>query len=438
MNNSSLTTRTPRQSNFELLRIIAMLMIVASHWGWGMYGVNPQGSDNIYFYHMFRAFGQVGVNIFIFISGYFLVKSRFKISTVLRLCLEAVFYSLALIFANMIFELNTDLSYNFATFFKAVFFLFGGGYWFINAYIVFYLIHPFLNLLISKISQSQLLFLLCFMLSVTVIFPTLYPSFFPISGTTCNLVFFVTVYFFGAYIRLYPESFENIFVIIGGLLISGSIYFCSVLVPIKYNASSYNFQYKYNVCLFTFSLFIFLLFRKIKLGEIKIINLISSTTFGVYLLHENTIVRKTIWNDIFKIDELYKTDKFVSVSLLSVAVVFLCCSAIDLVRIYLLERPLFRLLDKRLSRFYQNAESLLPQRPIYETVSRKIPAFYLHYFVIFAVTIFSYSAEKAKLFDGMSAISLFCIGTAVFYFIWFASRAAFRKLKKQSIKHSVL
>ena len=431
MNNSTLMAKAPRQSNFELLRIIAMIMIVASHWGWGMYGVNAQGSDNIYFYNMFRSFGQVGVDIFIFISGYFLVNSKFKISSVIRLSLEVIFYALVLLFFNMIFDLNTSVVYTFSTFFKAVFFLFGGGYWFINTYILFYLIHPFLNLLISKITQSQLLLLLCFLLSITIIFPTLYPSFFCSSGTACNLLIFITIYFFSAYIRLYPESFENIFVILGGLILSGSIYFCSVLVPIDYNMSSYNFQSKHNVCLFTFSLFIFLLFRKIKLGEIKIINLISSTTFGVYLLHDNLIVRKTIWNDIFKIDELYRTDKFVSVSLLSVAVVFLCCSLIDLIRTYLFERPLFRLLDKPLVKLYKRVDSLFPERPVYETEARKIPLFNLHYFIIFTITVFSYSADKAKLFDGMSAISLFFICFLAFYLVWFVSAAVFRALRSK-------
>ena len=56
-----------RNSNIELLRIIAMFMIIASHYPHGLSGTDLGYGANRYFYSIFTAFGQVGVGIFLLI-----------------------------------------------------------------------------------------------------------------------------------------------------------------------------------------------------------------------------------------------------------------------------------------------------------------------------------------------------------------------------------
>lgn len=70
-----------RESNFELLRIVAMVLIVLHH-----FSVH---SNFVYetsvwsFNHLFIQFiyfgGKVGVDCFVLISGYFLIMQRFKL-----------------------------------------------------------------------------------------------------------------------------------------------------------------------------------------------------------------------------------------------------------------------------------------------------------------------------------------------------------------------
>ncbi len=86
-----------RQSNFELLRIIAMLMIVAHHLV--VHGVTQVSYSsgtfvNKIFASFLQPFGQIGVALFFMISGFFLCQKE-KVS-VKKVALEAAFYSFAL------------------------------------------------------------------------------------------------------------------------------------------------------------------------------------------------------------------------------------------------------------------------------------------------------------------------------------------------------
>lgn len=82
-----------RDSNLELLRILAMLMIVASHFTfWNVFeGLVPGQPDSIQAVgktlgytdkmlglNMLNLGGKVGVIIFTMISGYFLVNKKFS------------------------------------------------------------------------------------------------------------------------------------------------------------------------------------------------------------------------------------------------------------------------------------------------------------------------------------------------------------------------
>ena len=72
-----------RNSSLELLRIIAMLMIVAAHlsqrgnWLWN--NADIELSFNHFLMNIIICFGQVGVAIFFTITGYFLFQSKYQV-----------------------------------------------------------------------------------------------------------------------------------------------------------------------------------------------------------------------------------------------------------------------------------------------------------------------------------------------------------------------
>ena len=82
---------------------------------------------------------------------------------------------------------------------------------------------------------------------------------------------------------------------------------------------------------------IFLLFQTIKLSS-KIVNAVSRTTFGIYLIHEHEYIRKYIYK-LLKIDLGIKyTNLNVIFKCIYVSVIiFLACAIIERIRILLLE-----------------------------------------------------------------------------------------------------
>ena len=74
-------TKVQRNSNLEILRIIAMLFIIAHHFSVHGFGdVNFAISNaNNYVIYFFGILGKIGVDVFIIISAYFMIDSKFNL-----------------------------------------------------------------------------------------------------------------------------------------------------------------------------------------------------------------------------------------------------------------------------------------------------------------------------------------------------------------------
>lgn len=83
-----------RQSNLELLRIFSMILIVMHHYAihGGFDVIDMQFNFNKEVIRFFTFGGKLGVNLFIMISGYFLIKSKFKKKNLLRLWITTTFF----------------------------------------------------------------------------------------------------------------------------------------------------------------------------------------------------------------------------------------------------------------------------------------------------------------------------------------------------------
>ena len=76
-----------RLSNFELLRIISMLLIVAHHFSVHSHLISDTPIINVYLQRALATGGKVAVNLFVLISGYFMINSTFKFKKLLKLIL---------------------------------------------------------------------------------------------------------------------------------------------------------------------------------------------------------------------------------------------------------------------------------------------------------------------------------------------------------------
>ena len=83
-----------RLSNFELLRIISMILIVSSHYVLHAPEFTKGLTVNKYILDFISLGGKIGVNCFILITGFFLVKSEFKLDKFIKLIMEVFTYSI--------------------------------------------------------------------------------------------------------------------------------------------------------------------------------------------------------------------------------------------------------------------------------------------------------------------------------------------------------
>ena len=87
-----------RKSNFELLRIICMIMVVLLHsigHSGIIYNTNID-SFNFIIFMILESISIVSVNVYILISGYFGISSNFKLDRIIRIYKQVLFYSISI------------------------------------------------------------------------------------------------------------------------------------------------------------------------------------------------------------------------------------------------------------------------------------------------------------------------------------------------------
>lgn len=97
------------------------------------------------------------------------------------------------------------------------------------------------------------------------------------------------------------------------------------------------------------AVFLFTTFRNLNIGYSKFINLVAKTTFGVLMIHANSDAWRTfMWRDLLHVDSSASLSAFplIGRSIVIVGGVFICCSLLDIIRIYLIERPTFEHFDR--------------------------------------------------------------------------------------------
>lgn len=289
LTNEKTISKKERLSGIEAYRILAILLICISHAvQTGMNYISYSNSKvitillNILLYS-----GQCGNIMFIICSSYFLVDSKkLRLDKVLKILLDSMFISiivlLGMIVAGHSFALKTIIKQIFPDFFSNM--------WFIPIYVIFYLIHPLLNLIINNLNQKTH-FTICF----SIFF--IYGLIGLLTGWSLgvnDLITFIIIYFFVTYVKKYCNSFsENtkinfmlftIFLIV--FLILATL---KVIIPLN----KLTLNQRYSPILFPMLLFLFNIFKNLKLKS-KFINYLASCSLFVYCFHENILLRRII------------------------------------------------------------------------------------------------------------------------------------------------
>ena len=332
-------------SQFELMRIIAMLMIVAHHavikgvrnGEFLPLGITPLDVPplNRVVSSLLVPGGPVGVGLFFMLTGYFLV-GKTRITGLRRILSEIVFYGMVVGLALVALPAYGEGWHRTVLFLKNP--VFGGGWWFATCYVLLLLFLPWVNPILQKLNRTGYLASLLFVF------------FFWYCGDGLVYPFFkraIFYYVLGAFCaRAVPRpdwriAVASIFVASMGwsayAWIDHSLRWQSVEalwaargVPPKVFVPA--------IAFFTFQFF-----RSLPTFHSILVNRIASTCFGVYLLHCNPLEVKLLWNRLLHLgDSIFASSFFPLAILFETCLVFAVCSAIDLARQRWLEPWVFR------------------------------------------------------------------------------------------------
>jgi len=350
-----------RESNLELLRIISIIMIIFYHF---IYHTNTlvesTNSLNVVS-NILVALIIIHVNIFILISGYFGYKSKFKISKLLSINNAMWFYTIIFTVIGLLF---LDVSITKLDIFKNFLPIDFNRYWFITTYLLLYLLMPILNIFINNSSKKKHLIVLIFLFITFSIIPTL------TNGEVFNVVkgyslyHFIFIYLLGAYLGKYKSSFKTnylliIYFICAILNIVNHYLSCSIVgnpnslinyIGISLGESFLSYA---NPLIIIQAVAFFLLFTKLKIKS-PIINTIASCVLGIYLIHDNPILRAQYSNM-----PLSNNLTTLLIGVLFTIIVFISCLIIELLR-------------KQLFKFIYNLKISKSLRPKYTKYFNKI------------------------------------------------------------------
>lgn len=290
-----------RLPKFELLRIISMLLIVQLHF-MSHGGVNEQlpfGSLIYFVFSLLRSISYLGVNCFVLITGYFLCKSTIKLSRIIRVTLQVLFYSITCTFIFVLVFKN-DLSVT-----QLVFSLFpisSNKYWFASMYVVLLFLSPVLNSAVSKMDKKEHLASIILMLIGFSIIPTFMIWGKDVYSDGKDIGWFISLYLIAAFIRNYPLKIKQrtVYCLFGFCLaVTVVLDFAIHFVANQYAFPSPEKVFYYNNSPFIALASVLLLIWASRLERIpcqKMIVLLGAQTFGVYLLHDNDLLRNILWS----------------------------------------------------------------------------------------------------------------------------------------------
>ena len=363
--------KKPREAKFEVLRVIAMLMVVTLHYldkGGLLHSADVDKSGANLAFWLLEAFCLVSVNLYVMISGYFLMDSRFTLRRLVKLWCEVFFYSVLVAGICLIAGIaDRDTYLNFFNLQYFVLPVVNKHYWFASAYILMYLFSPLLGAAMKKLSKQQHLMLLLTMICVLSLPKSFVPAELTIDDHGLSLVWFLCLYVLAAYIRLYGLPFLKtgksclVWYVFFAVLIPGGMLIVSGLRQIVVNGAAEaaaegegyllgfldpGFKYllttmdDYNHILVlgaSVALFCFFVNWKPKKNLVlDVLARIAPYTFGVYLLHEHLMLRYA-WPVWLGVNKAYGAARILHL-LLTVLIIFIVGILVDALRSLLFDQ----------------------------------------------------------------------------------------------------
>lgn len=334
-----------RMANLELLRCLAMMMVIVLHYlDKGNILPDLSGTEmNVMgiVAWILEALCIVAVNVYMMISGYFLCTSSFKLSRLLQLWLQVWTYSVVIgviaAFAGILPTAEVDTHY----FLTLLFPVSMGHYWFMTAYVFLYLLLPLVGAGVRKMSKEQMQLALVLLLVVFSLSKTILPVRLEKDGQGMDCLWYLCVFVMAAYIRRFGLKFlENkvwalcLYLAACLAIVAESFVLRQIYLRTGSMGRLLSISFEYNHLLpFLAAIGLFMFFLQVKASG-KLAGLAVKAapyTLGVYLLHENEGVRYA-WETWLGADKANSVGSLLLYTVLAVLCVFVCGILVELIR----------------------------------------------------------------------------------------------------------
>lgn len=354
--------KTGRQANMELLRMLSMMLVVVLHFldKGGNLPALTESTMPAYGYAawILESLAIVSVNVYMLLSGYFLIESSFKPKRLLGLLLQVWFYSIGIGLVAAAFGYLPEGSFGIHYLLTLFLPISMNHYWFMSAYVFMYLFVPLLSAGIKQLSKKQHQLVLGALLFAFCIIKSVVPARLEADAQGYDCIWYLCMFVTAAYIRRYGLSFfkgkgRSLFVylafaaaIFGVTFVLRALYLkTGSLGTILTGCYNYNHILVLAASLGVFYLFYHMQIKSERTG--RLICRVAPYTLGVYLLHEHAAIRYEWQQWIYAITG--KPDNVGSLLLVTafaVLAVFLCGVLLDMVR-----TALFAAFNRLLSHF---------------------------------------------------------------------------------------
>ncbi|WP_026506343.1 acyltransferase family protein [Butyrivibrio sp. MC2013] len=342
--------------NIELLRIISMLMILFLHYlnQGKVLELTDKTSMSFYLIWIIEAFCHVSVNLYMFISGYYLGVKEYSWRRFISFYTTIFFYSACI----SVFCFLTNISeLNFENIIKVFPIIGSKSNWYVTCYAAILLVSPLLNIIIRSIRQDVFKRILIIQFILFSVYPTIgYCSDPFIVKKGYSILWFSFVYLLAGYIRKYSVCLScrySVFMMVS----IGILPICKFWLPAVEKS-----MYAYNsIPVFIASYAIFVMVVNNKRTAFSTITpwvtFLGKTSFGVFFIHSFVLIRDKLW--IFMGSTKYINSLYQVVhGLFCIVFIYIICSIIDGFRLMLFDKLGVNKTVNQLSKYLDKAFQL--------------------------------------------------------------------------------
>ncbi len=353
-----------RNYGIDLLRIVAMMMIPMFHTlghGGILKGLRPF-SANYELGWFLVVVSYCAVDCYALISGFVGYGSKYKYSNIIYRYFQVLFYTIP---TTAVFFLLKPETVGLKTILGAIFPFAYSTYWYFTAYFCLFFFIPFLNAILDKFDKPTVQKLLFWLFIIFSILPTVFDSDFGNVNDGYSVLWLALLYLLGAYIKKYGASisypnWKNLLGYFSCVLITWLSKLCIELVTNAVSGApksgGYLIHYTSPTIIFS-AVFLLLYFSNLKCRKTtKIIRFFAPVSFGVYLLHDEPLIRTRFIVDAF-VGYGTQNPLFMAAAVVGTALcIWLVGSLVDYVRLQLFHwlkiKQLSVSIERTLARLY--------------------------------------------------------------------------------------